>query len=151
MLIGNRWVENTRLKILSADSIMSNGVWTPFAGSISTSLEERGVLVGLKAYYGAAGFNQEVWLNLEFNTQVMHEGYFRVSLYIAQGYVQPTQMEMPHLDVPSDTEVTVSGRLSVAPANIVKLDLYMIAYYLKDFEAAAPVCFPTSGQPLPCV
>ena len=152
MLIGNRWLENTRMKILNADDVMSAGAWTRFTGSVSTNLQERGIIVGLSTF-ARANPGQEIFLNIEYDGQVMHEGFFRANICLnnpRDGNLQPAQMQMPALDVPSDVEVTISGRLDAGVDAPVNIDFYMVVYYLHDFEAATQTCFFPDRQPLPC-
>lgn len=149
MLIGNRWVENTRLKILNTQ-VALGAAWVTFPGTIQTNLSECGFLTGL----WNVGLDEvsSIWeLQVLFDGQPQHTGTFRG---LIQGFPTPVQeppnrLLMPQLDIPANTEVTVRGRISVG-ANMTAsyLDLYVVVYYVKDWEAALPaVCFPTDVAP----
>jgi len=147
MLIGNRWVENTRLKILNTDAVIG-AAWQTFPGHIVTNLSERGFLWSL-THTGqtALGTSLQEWQIL-FDGHPPHQGFFRSDIdnsVARTNSQQPTTMPMPPLDVPPNTEVTIRGRRVAGAVNWVSMtNLYIIVYYMKDWDAALPaVCFPT--------
>lgn len=150
MLIGNRWVEKTRLKILNTNVILA-GAWVAYPGVIQTNLSERGFLVGFSVFHGAAAANLADFQIL-FDGQPAHQGFFRTSAEFAQPIYmanqQPATMEMPHLDIPENTEVSLRGQVEIGLGFNSYVDLYAVVYYVKDWEAAQPsVCFPTDVVP----
>ena len=153
MLIGNRWVENTRLRVLNANDNITSLAWTRFAGGVQTQVGEKGIIVGITtASRGAPG--QELWLQLETDGRAMHDGYLRVNICsnnLRDVNLQPAQMQMPHLDVQENEFVTVSGRLDSGIAGIMGIDLYVVTYYLEDYKRAGSVAFPGAERPVSCV
>jgi len=149
MLIGNRWVENTRLKILNG-FLAVTGVWADYAGALNTNLSERAFLVGFHQLYSSAA-GTLVNLQILFDGQPAHQGFFRAGLEPADRYqanIQPTSMGMPHLDVPSNAEVSIRGQLAFGANHNSYIDLYAVVYYIKDWERAEQaVCFPSDVVP----
>jgi len=143
MLIGNRWVENAYLKILNSIQV-AGANWVVIPGQLTTSLAERGVLKGLNA----AGGNNAVAvvaIQVLVDGSPVHQGDFRVyedpTVWFA-GNQQPTTMPMPELDIPTDSVIELMVRLEAGGAVELRFDLFMIAYQVKDWEAAVqPVCF----------
>lgn len=146
MLIGNRWVENVRLKILNSD-LLIGAAWGTYPGFVRTNLSERGFLWSLQnTGYAALAVIQE-WQIL-FDGHPPHQGFFQAEIdntIVKQPPQLPTLLPMPPIDIPSDCEVTVRGRRVAGAVNWTSmLSLYILVYYIKDWEAAAPsVCFPT--------
>jgi len=146
MLIGNRWVKKTRLKILNS-TVGVTPAWIPFPGAIQTNLSERGLLVGFTHFFSAAA-GMMIQFQILFDGQPAHQGFFRAAGEFAQPLYmsnqQPTTMLMPHLDVPENTEVTVRAQVPIGAGFNSYIDLYVVTYYVKDWDAALPaVCFPT--------
>jgi hypothetical protein len=151
MLVGNRWVERTRLKILNGQLLPVGAAWADVVGAIQTNLSERGFLVGFSVLYGAAGASR-VDFQIVFDGQPAHQGFFRANFEpvapVWMGNFQPTTMSMPHLDIPENTEVTVRARVAAGGGFNLFLDLCAVVYYVKDWDAAVPaVCFPTDVVP----
>lgn len=148
MLIGNRWVENTRLKILNANDIVGAG-WITYAGAIATNLSERGFLCGFHCL-GLPTAACLMEFQILFDGQPQHQGEIRAYLDPAMARSannQPFKMCMPPIDIPENTEVTVRGRIANGVAGFVSyIDLYAVVYYVKNWEQALPaVCFPTDA------
>lgn len=145
MLIGNRWVKKTRLKILNG-FLAVTPAWATYAGQINTNLSERAYLVGFHQLYSSAAGTM-LQLQILFDGQPAHQGFFRAGIEPADRYqanIQPTSMRMPCLDVPPNTEVTVRGNIAFGANHNSYVDLYAVVYYLKDWEDALPaVCFPS--------
>lgn len=150
MLIGNRWLEKTRLKILNS-FVAVTPAWVDYPGAMQTNLTEKGYLVGFTHFFSAAA-GMLIQFQILFNGQPAHQGFFRASGEFAQPIYmsnqQPATMLMPQLDVPPDTEVTVRGQVPIGAGFNSYIDLYMVVYYLTDWDAALPaVCFPTDVAP----
>lgn len=146
MLIGNRWVKKTRLKILNS-FLLLGGAWAPYPGAVQTNLSERGIIVGFTHFNGAAA-NNLCEFQILFDGQPAHQGFFRAVGEFAQPIYmsnqQPTTMLMPQLDVQPNTEVSVRGHVSAGAGFNSYVDLFVVVYYLKDWEDALPaVCFPS--------
>ena len=143
MLIGNRWVENAYMKILNTDGIIAGGI-TVLPGHILTGLTEKGVLVGLNVA-GGNNAGSIIDLAVYVDGASIHQGYFRCfedpTTWFA-GNQQPTTMQMPPLDIPTDSTVELAAGLNAGAAVNLYFDLFMICYELKDFEQAVqPVCY----------
>jgi len=118
--------------------------------------EERGIVVGLtQVFSAAAGALSNI--QITYDGAACHEGWFRASkdtganTLVLQGNQQPTTLIMPLLDVPPDTEIGLRVRHELGGISNSYIDLFVIAYYMKDQDpAAGPVCYPPSGWPLPC-
>jgi len=143
MLIGNRWVENAYLKVLNSIQV-AGANWIVIPGQLTTGLAERGVLKGLNA---AGGNNavSVVAIQVLVDGSPIHQGDFRVyedpTVWFA-GNQQPTTMPMPELDIPTDSTIELMVRLEAGGAVELRFDLFMIAYQIRDWDAAVqPVCF----------
>jgi hypothetical protein len=151
MLIGNRWLEHGQyqLKILNTSLLVLGGAFATATGSISTGIDEGGLIVGYSAlFYDIAGTVVES--KILYNGTAEHSGNFRISAdrNAGKGNIQPSNMAMVPLDVPPNCTVEIMARVSVGVAGTVYFDLLMIAYQLKAFEAAlVPVCFPSEVFP----
>jgi len=143
MLIGNRWVENAYLKILNTNGLVG-GVLTVLPGHIITGLTEKGVLVGLNVS-GGSNARSVIDVSVFVDGASLHQGHFRCfedpTVWFA-GNQQPTTMQMPPLDIPTDSTVELAVLLNAGAAVDLSFDLFMIAYEIKDFEQAVqPVCY----------
>lgn len=146
MLIGNRWVEKTRLKILNS-FLLLGGAWAAYPAVVQTNLTERGMVVGFTHFGGAAAANI-CEFQILFDGQPAHQGFFRAAGEFAQPIYmanqQPATLLFPQLDIEPNTEISVRGHVGVGAGFNSYIDLYVVVYYLKDWEAAVPaVCFPT--------
>ena len=145
MLIGNRWVEDTRLKILNG-FLALGAAWGTYDAQIQTNLTERGFVVGL-SHMGGDAVNHIAALQILFDGQPAHQGFLRFAMdnnVARMGNQQPTTMSMPQLDIPPNTVVEVRGQITVGVVNPNSyVDLIAVVYYIKDWEAAPAVCFPT--------
>lgn len=145
MLIGNRWLENARLKTLNIDGIVLAN-WVVLAGNITTGLTEKGILKGLSTF-GATNANTILQIKVLVDGSPIHQGDFRVSTDAAtveNNNVQPTCMPMPELDIPPNSTVEIMTRVQAGGVVALFFDLHMIAYQVKEFEQAVPpVCMVT--------
>ena len=146
MLIGNRWLEKTRMKILNSFLLLAPA-WAIYPAVIQTNLSERGMIVGFTHFNGAAVGNL-CEFQILFDGQPAHQGFIRAGgefaqpLYMANQ--QPSTMLFPQLDIQPNTEVSVRGHVSAGAGFNSYIDLYVVVYYLSDWDAALPaVCFPT--------
>lgn len=155
MLIGNTWVKGARLRILNAFvSVPAATTWIMMPQTLVLNNEERAFIVGLtQVQSGAAGalLNSQI----TYDGTACHEGWFRSAKdQGAQGAFignqQPTTVIMPRLDVPPDTEIGLRVRHEIGGISNQYLDLFVVSYYMRDQDRAAPVCFPPSAWPLPC-
>lgn len=147
-MIGNRWVEKTRLKILNG-YLLVGGIWAPYNAVLQTNLSERGFLIGF-SHMGGWSVNTMIRTQILFDGQPAHQGFFRIAMDMINveiGNQQPTRMSTPQLDIPENTEVSVRAQLDFGLAVDSWIDLAAVVYYIKDWEAAPPVCFPTDVVP----
>ena len=150
MVIGNRWVENTRLKILNANVVLV-AAWRTFPGLIQTNLTERGFLVGFNHW--CLEVDMFARYQILFDGQSPHQGFFRAATdFVApQNMTSPkaATMLMPQLDIPANTEVTLRGQAFIGGGvTNTYIDLFAVVYYIEDWEAALPaVCLPTDVAP----
>jgi hypothetical protein len=150
MLIGNRWVEKTRLKFLNSDLILG-AAWGDYPGDLTTNLSEVGFLVGFTSYPRGTQMTL-LEFQILFDGQPQHEGFIRGMWDVgmsSSANQQPMTNAMPHIDIPENTVVTMRGRIANGALGFVNyIDLYAVVYYVKDWEAALPaVCFPTDVVP----
>jgi hypothetical protein len=150
MVIGNRWVQNARLKILNGNVVLV-AAWRTFPGLIQTNLTERGFLIGFNHW----SFEVNLFSRYQilFDGQPPHQGFFRAAtdFTLLQNMSTPevATMLMPQLDIPPNTDVTVRGQAFIGGGvTNTYIDLFAVVYYIKDWEAALPaVCFPTDMVP----
>lgn len=150
MLIGNRWVEKTRLKILNSD-VICGAAWADFPGQLQTNLSERGFLAGFSTL-GVATPGARMEFQILFDGQPVHQGNIRAfqdNAMARSANQQPMSMAIPAIDIPENTVVTVRvRRATVVAAFVSYIDLYAVVYYVKDWDAAlSAVCFPTDVVP----
>lgn len=156
MLIGNTWVKGARLRILNTFvSVPAATTWVAMPQTLVLNNEEQAFIVGLvQVFSAAAGALQNT--QITYDGAACHEGVFRSSkdsganMLILQGNQQPTTLAMPYLDVPPDTEIGLRVRHELGGVSNSYMDLYVVSYYMRDQDQAAPVCFPPSAWPLPC-
>ena len=159
MLIGNTWVKGARLRILNCALLPAPaaGAWGVAPQTLILNNEEHAFIVGLQMIFTAcAGGMLEA--QVLYDGTAAHEGFFRsvtdagANAITLRGNQQPTTMAMPFLDVPRDTEIGLRARWGIGCAGgaNVYYDLYIVSYYMRDQDQAAPVCFPPSAWPLPC-
>lgn len=159
MLIGGRWLNKARLRILNGElACPAGGAWGVFPQTLVLSNDERAFVVGLQQLFSTCA-GGVVETQILFNGTTAHDGFFRSSTdtglntLILQGNQQPTTVKMPAIDVPPDTEIGMRARFGVGcggGANVY-MDLYVITYYLTDQKTGlAPVCFPDADRPGLC-
>lgn len=156
MLIGNTWVKGARLRILNTFvSVPAATTWVAMPQTLVLNNEEQAFIVGLTQVFSAAA-GALLNTQITYDGTVCHEGVFRSSkdtganTLALQGNQQPANLIMPYIDVPPDTEIGLRVRHELGGISNQYLDLFVISYYMRDQDQAAPVCFPPSAWPLPC-